>query len=327
MPSCNPDDLMAAANEIYSKIPAGRQLAVQTYLMAVRAGVTTNPDELAELAKQFNFGDQQSLQVQSYLLCQIANGSGSTCANLEGAEDDPTGIYTPTFIGQTYEGPNSVWKSTGLTSADWTQICADDPTIHTYEDVTLDGFFIGGSVTIAEFHFPNLTDILGLSVDGQFAFADMGALTVIDAPLLATVDQSVGLGTNPLLTTVNLGSLQTITAGNLFFSGSTALVTFSLPSLVSTGADPSNTAIQGSGCTSLTTFNVPNWLPTNGTTIDLTNCALTSASVNHILARCVAAGVTTCTIALEGGTNGAPTGQGATDKADLITAGNTVTTN
>lgn len=323
MPSCDPDDLMAAANEIYSKIPAGRQLAVQTYLMAVRAGVTTNPDELAELAKQFNFGDQQSLQVQSYLLCQIANGSGSTCANLEGPQDDPTGIYTPTFIGQTYEGPNSVWKATGLTSADWTQICNDAAsTILTFENTTFEGFYIQGDLIYTEYHFPNLTEILGLNADGVFEFGSNTAMTTLDAPLLATVDLSVSFGSCPNLVSVDLTSLEQITAADLFFINSTALVTLSLPSLVTVGGN-----VTGTGCTSLVTFNVPNWLPTNGTTIDITNCALNEASVDLVLHRCVVAGVTTCTIALEGGTNSTPSAAGLADKAALILAGNVVTTN
>jgi Leucine-rich repeat (LRR) protein len=56
---------------------------------------------------------------------------------------------------------------------------------------------------------------------------------------------------------------------------------------------------------------------------------LTSAAVNAILAAFVAANKTTGTkVLLLGGTgNGAPTGQGITDKATLISRGWTVTTN
>jgi hypothetical protein len=59
------------------------------------------------------------------------------------------------------------------------------------------------------------------------------------------------------------------------------------------------------------------------------NNQLTSTAVNAILAAFVAANKTTGTKILNlGGTgNGAPTGQGITDKATLISRGWTVTTN
>ena len=99
----------------------------------------------------------------------------------------------------------------------------------------------------------------------------------------------------------------------------------SLPSLTTVGL--SGNTFDTQGCTLLQTISVPVWLPTDGLIINCAGCALNAASVNQILARCVASGVTTCTIDLSGGTNAAPSGQGITDKADLITAGNTVTTN
>ena len=62
-------------------------------------------------------------------------------------------------------------------------------------------------------------------------------------------------------------------------------------------------------------------------------CALSSDAVNRILADCVAwetahPATTTKTLNLSGGTNGAPTGQGITDKATLVATGKwAVTTN
>lgn len=50
-------------------------------------------------------------------------------------------------------------------------------------------------------------------------------------------------------------------------------------------------------------------------------------NTNQILAEAVASGVSGGTLDLSGGTNAAPTGQGLIDKATLILAGWTVTTN
>lgn len=61
------------------------------------------------------------------------------------------------------------------------------------------------------------------------------------------------------------------------------------------------------------------------------NCLLSSSAVNSILAGAVAGGRTSasgiCQLVVSGGSNGAPTGQGITDKATLISRGWTVTTN
>lgn len=66
----------------------------------------------------------------------------------------------------------------------------------------------------------------------------------------------------------------------------------------------------------------------SGTTIDLSGNALSSAEVNAILAACVADSIPQVfTLNLSGIGMGAPTEQGITDKATLIGAGWTVTTN
>lgn len=281
----------------------------------------SNPQTLFEQSKCFAcYGLSEGDLLRLALLDGISQGGiPASCANLEGAEADPTGIYTPEFIGQVYVTSGHVWQSTGLTSADWTEICNDAPsTAIAFENVTFDEFKIGGDIIHTEFLFPNLTDI----PNGVFAFGANTALTTLSAPLLVTTDDTITFNDCTSLTTVDLSSLQTCLIGFLFFYNCPLLTTLLLPSLVTVGSN-----VDGNGCTSLTTFSVPAWLPTNGTAIDLNGCALLAASVNQILARCVAAGVTTCVIDLSGGTNAAPTGQGIVDKADLITAGNTVTTN
>jgi len=97
-------------------------------------------------------------------------------------------------------------------------------------------------------------------------------------------------------------------------------------------ADPLTTTFAGNvtiaGNTHLAAIaGVPHLVFTNGKTLDFSNNALSVGTVNNILARCVALGLTTATIILSSGSNAAPAGQGATDKATLIAAGCTVTTN
>ena len=74
IPSTDPSVLENNARCFSSCIPIGDQLAVQTYLLAVIAGVSTmNPSDLANAARCFSScippGDQ--LAVQNYLLTQL----------------------------------------------------------------------------------------------------------------------------------------------------------------------------------------------------------------------------------------------------------------
>ena len=71
LPTTDPSGLADAARCFSKCIPIGDQLGVQTYLLALQAGVdTTNPGALADAARCFNKcisqGDQ--LGVQIYLL-------------------------------------------------------------------------------------------------------------------------------------------------------------------------------------------------------------------------------------------------------------------
>jgi len=76
--STDPSDLANAARCISCVIPPGDQLAVQTYLLALIAGVDTSSSGIQTLvnaARCFSScippGDQ--LAVQNYLLTQIVN--------------------------------------------------------------------------------------------------------------------------------------------------------------------------------------------------------------------------------------------------------------
>lgn len=280
------------------------------------------PDEIAQGAKCFAcIGDKESALI--YLLTLWASGDCLTCAALSG-DSSPVGAAVPQFVGQLYNQNNgqAFFYSTGLTNSDWTQIVSGggtsgieygpnpntlielrgirfrlDNTKTTFvfnglEHITTTGIDISGSVFVS-INLPDLIDLVG-----GLESSDAASLEEFLIPKLTSID------------------------GGVFFNGCIALTAFSAPLLASIVGD-----LNFPNCSQLASFSAPVWLPTDGSTIDFSACALDAASVNSILARCVAAGVTTCTIDLSGGTSSAPTGQGLIDKADLITAGNNVNTN
>jgi len=135
-------------------------------------------------------------------------------------------------------------------------------------------------------------------------------------------------------------------ASDFFCCGNSSLTSLSVPELVSMGGyfycvnNASLTSLSlpvlarvGGyfACynhASLTTVDLSSYLPTNDTYQDFSGSALTAASVNHILARCVAnPAYVSGAVHLNSGTNAAPTGQGITDVATLRRRGVTVTIN
>lgn len=162
---------------------------------------------------------------------------------------------------------------------------------------------------------PDLTTITG-------TFQPLGAsnLSAIELPLLETVGINFVVVDTSLLTTLTLPSLVTI-SNSLVISFNSGLVSLSLPSLVTVGGD-----VDATDNAALENFSAPNWMP-GDIGISFIGCALTAESVNHILARCVASSTSAASIALQGGTNAAPTGQGILDKATIIGNGSSVTTN
>lgn len=193
-----------------------------------------------------------------------------------------------------------------------------------------DGILSGnGSVPIISFTTDEEVDNLGLFDTIEFGnpviindYADFSVgyekMSIIRLTKTTSIGQSLYLNDTASLVTFEAPLLVTIGAGvDLNNSGLTTLI---LPSLVNCP-----TAFQNA--TGLSVFSCPVWLPTDGDFINFVGASLDAASINGILARCKAAGNTTSEIALQGGTNAAPSGQGIVDKADLITAGCLVTTN
>jgi hypothetical protein len=177
-----------------------------------------------------------------------------------------------------------------------------------------------GFATAANLSSVTTLTFLGTGSVGGFSLAGITGLTSASWPNLLSCSANFSLTGATALTAFSAPKLATVT-GNLTLTGNTSLVTLSLPALATVTGN-----FVASGNTALTTVSLPAYLPTNGCTIDASGCALTAASVNAILARCVAnTAFVTGTVTLNGGTNAAPTGQGATDVTTLIERGVSVT--
>jgi hypothetical protein len=73
--ACTPEELAKAA-KCFECLDPKTQNSIQTYLLAVIAGVDPDPSTLAALAKHFQAASPLQLQqMQAYLLCQIADAS------------------------------------------------------------------------------------------------------------------------------------------------------------------------------------------------------------------------------------------------------------
>lgn len=202
---------------------------------------------------------------------------------------------------------------------------------------SLDNFTLQGDAQDFSLSFPNLST-------AQVIIIDNNALTSISLPSLSTFGQ-LQVTQNAALPSLSFPSLTSTIGGGVLEISSNALIpSLSFPALTAlhelqANSNPSLTSISlpvlvsntvtvvVTGNASLVSWSSPVWIMTDGLTYNFSGNALTAASVNHILARGIASGLTSGDLDLSGGTSSAPTGQGITDKADLITAGVNVTTN
>lgn len=310
--------------------------------------------------------------VTAQLLCDIASGGAPCfCENLEGA-DSPLNVITPDFVGQVYvQAGGIVWQAGSTDSSSWTVICEPIPEsgnglVWGPDADTLDQFIyeddaiLGAAAT--QFTFPGLVTVVA-----DFSI-QIDALETVSAPLLESVGGDVSVVDNANLTTLQMGSIETI-GSSLDFSTCPSLVDLDFSALTSIGAtlnannvgveslympllatvgairtdqNPSLTNIDftslvtnssdwtGDSCPLLVSILVPNLVVTDGTAIQINNCALNATTVALLLRRCVVSAVTTCLIDLSGGTNAglaSLSAQGQADYAALVLAGNTVTLN
>lgn len=263
---------------------------------------------------------------------------------------------TPNFVGQRYKDTNTgnIWIANSTTPGDFslelqnayiewlprTTNLMNAIGLFTYGDLSgitsiifkqssaIAGFDIESTTSLQSASFPNLVSVDALNVQGGgFTLSSNAALASISAPVLESVAGPLYIVDDaPVLTSLDLGSLQSV--GLALTIRGTSLTAISLPNLVTVGGDVLNDALAMTSNANLATIDLSSYVPTNGTNIDLGNCALLAASVNHVLARCVAnAAYVSGSVKLGAGTNASPTGQGILDVATLTGRGVAVTTN
>jgi len=155
----------------------------------------------------------------------------------------------------------------------------------------------------------------------------------LSIPALQTVSGNFSPNTMASLTTVSANALQTV-GGTVVIAIMAALTTVSFANAVSYGSTITMNSNLGN-LVSVTLGTVGTLKSIGGTTINISGQKLTAVSVNALLALLVSLdgtnGTTTWgsgkTLTINGGTNSAPTGQGATDKTTLQGRGATITTN
>lgn len=184
------------------------------------------------------------------------------------------------------------------------------------------GWDFEGCPNLASLSYPTLA----IMADGCALFLDNNpSLTSVSLPLLMDIQggSTFVIQNCNALASMSFPSLATVIAiTNFTIQNSSSIASISCPSLVSSGN------ITMSGCSSLTTITLPVFVPTSGRDIDCNSDALNQATVDHILARCVAnPAYVAGSVFLQGGTSSAPSAAGLIDKATLIGRGVNVVTN
>ena len=172
-------------------------------------------------------------------------------------------------------------------------------------------------------------------IGGSFQVSSMASLTTLECNSLEVVRGAFQPSTLALLTTLTFNTLTTIGSLLSLSNSMPSLTTVSFAGMINY---ESSILISSIGCpnvSSVTLGTIGTLKSISGSTITLSGLMIPSANVNDILALLVSldgTGGTTLwgagkTLLINGGTNGAPTGTGITDKATLIARGATVTTN
>lgn len=155
----------------------------------------------------------------------------------------------------------------------------------------------------------------------------------------ATTISFLSITNNPDLLTVSAPLATKINGTNTMILRNPLLQSISFPSLIEVDPWFNGRVFEFKNNASLTTIDLGSFIPKSTgmyprQNADFSGNALSAVSVNHILARFVAnptwgiGGVPgSYFLDLSGGTNSAPTGQGAIDKATLIARGASIYTN
>lgn len=216
---------------------------------------------------------------------------------------------------------------------------------------------IGGAFNwsgMSKLHHISAPNLVTIGTNLTLQFSGNGAVGgspvyQFDFSSLTTVGGSLNMGGCTTVASILLPVLNSVASG-ITISGSTTLTTLSIP-LLTTCGNTSTCAI--SGCTGMTTLNLASfvtcqavtmngntalatlsfgaWVPKiGGYTFTWNGDALPAATINSLLAQCVAVGpgLINTTGDMQGGTNAAPTGQGIIDKGTLnLQPGNSFLTN
>ena len=239
---------------------------------------------------------------------------------------------------------NVVWTASGTDANDYLSVhFRYVPTITSlnYRQPRLTGVFIEECNVLTTVTLPNCTTIEGygntdfLSIEPiQIGFNDL--LASISFSALTTLRTGFYIVNNPVLTSVDFSALTTIDIRTLALANTTSslssnasLTSVSFPALTTiTKSAGVSGALSIASNVALTSISIPVLTVPDGFRFIFTNNALTEASVDHVLARCVAnAGFVSGRVDLNGGTNAVPSATGLADKATLIGRGVTVNTN
>lgn len=210
---------------------------------------------------------------------------------------------TPDFIGQVYKDTNTgnIWRANSTTPGDWTLELQNMQMEWSPRTLKL------GELMGYQADYDNPTTLIGIT---SIVFKQVSLVQNIN---IVYSDDILSIGfpnlttDDAIITIANCANLSSITLPNLV----TCISGISFRDLAS-----------------LSTLALPSWVPTNGSEYKFHNNALDAASVNGLLARMVAEPTfVSGTVKLEGGTNAAPSGQGATDATTLLGRGVTLTTN
>lgn len=132
----------------------------------------------------------------------------------------------------------------------------------------------------------------------------------------------------PAQVLLDLRNLTTINGGTFTINQCVNMTTINLSSLNETlGGTGTGWQVSSNPLLSSIVFNPSVLFMDDSSTWIFVNNALNGVTINFLLARFLASGVTTLIIDLTGGTNAPPSGQGILDKAALILLGNQVFTN
>lgn len=294
---------------------AGIEWGVAIYLLAKMAGASTNPNLLAINSAPFQYWPQ------SLLVAAIINLISQITPN---PPDDSMKSQATTINNFTYYGFNG---DTAITFPNLTTVSSgavmdieNNNTLETFSLPVFPGdpsflFELSGLTALTSVQLPLM------AVGSNFVIQNCTSLASFSLPLAGTWNGIIQIFQNPSLTSIALPGL--ISNGDELDFSQNNLITFSLP--VYTGPCY---GLSLRNNPALSALSIPVMLfQDGGNTVDCSGCALNAASINQILSRGIASSLSSFAFILNGGTNAAPTGQGLLDKAALIAAGCSVTTN